>query len=299
MREMTINHVFSFFAVIEILTAIVIGLCILILNNMQNNFINVHLCKSLCIDTIVTMSLCMILFFLLAVMVMKTLKHVERKEDVKLHRFAMISACCVAVILLGPTTSWFGSVPFTNKDTSIIDSHCAASVVHDHIKLSVVYCTIVGVIVVSIIWSFVAFNFRIGVWIVFKAMNWKTTQQEKDTHENARLNANSNYNDTFANMEYLKSDILSDISPGRQGYNNEKTMIAVFIFIVINAFLWVFFIIAALQVLVAIHENFWDEFKDTDRNAVLFLYRIYVIISFTNLIVRICLYKCKNSEIIL
>ena len=107
---------------------------------------------------------------------MKKFKPVERKKDVKLHRLAMISACCVAVILLGPTTSWFGSVPFTNKDASIIDSHCTASVVHDHIKLSVVYCSIVGVIAVSIIWSIVAFNFRIGVWIVFRAMNWRATQ---------------------------------------------------------------------------------------------------------------------------
>ena len=98
-------------------------------------------------------------------------------------------------------------------------------------------------------------------------------------------------------MENLKSDILSDYSPGAQGYNNKKTMMAVFIFIVFNVFVWVLFIIAALQVLVSVHENFWDEFRDTDRDAMLLLYRIYVIISFTNPSVRFCLYKYKNLEI--
>ena len=318
--KMTDRYFIPFLAITDLSASTVCGTFGIALNMMQASFTNTHLCKAWWFFAAFTTYMSIQLLLIIAVQrYLKVVKPVGRQMDVRINRIAMLGALCLAVIIAGPTTALYGSVPFPNKNGTIIGMRCS-KIKGENKTGSILYGSVIGLIAITIVASLIGIYLRVG-WTIFRHMKFNrnfsnaaidedmssekstkgtsideidqgkpdVTKQDIANGKNKQLDHKSSVFTT----QTIHSDNVSQNKTGnpkkpRKTDHHDKINKKIMhkftlMFMLITFIFLVCYIPKVLIMLVeALNPKFWEEFSDTDRAAMLFVYRMYIINNVSN-----------------
>ncbi|XP_052719406.1 kappa-type opioid receptor-like [Crassostrea angulata] len=247
------------------------------------------------------------IFLLLIIAIHRYLKicRPQRKQmTLKWKRFAMCLVLIIAFALSAPMSYFYGSVSFKNEKENIVGLRCSR-LKTAHKLASQIFGGIAVLTIIIVIFSFICLYLRIGYTII-KHFKYSKTQKtynntEKPRQNNKRKGVNSCSNGRLRNMDTeLKSlssneEILAGSRPGdakqsvfmtcakRRKQNRRVVHKITLVFMRITVIFLICYIPKVIIMLLeARNARFWEEFSDSGRAGVLFLYRFFIINNIIN-----------------
>uniref|UniRef100_A0A8W8LB71 G-protein coupled receptors family 1 profile domain-containing protein n=1 Tax=Magallana gigas TaxID=29159 RepID=A0A8W8LB71_MAGGI len=314
------RYFIPFLAFADLSASIVCGSFGIALNMMQARFNYNSLCKVWWFFAAYT-TFCSI-FLLLIIAIHRYLKifRLQRKQmTLKWKRFAMCLVLIIAFALSAPMTYFYGSVSFKNEKENIVGLRCSR-LKTTHKLASQIFGGIAVLTIIIVIFSFICLYLRIGYTIIkhFKYSKKQKTYNntEKPRQNNKRKGVNSCSNGRLRNMDTeLKSlssneEVLAASRTGdakqsvfmtcakRRKQNRRVVHKITLVFMLITVIFLICYIPKVIIMLLeARNARFWEEFSDSGRAGVLFLYRFFIINNIINPVIYAFMDKTFSGKV--
>lgn len=314
MKKKTENRYFiPVLAVSDLTGVIVCGSFGIALNMMQAQFYNTHLCKAWWFfSALATFISIFVLLIISAQRYLKLCRPLGSHMTLMHKRLAIGMSIGFAIILAGPTTALYGSVEFPNSDGSIIGVRCSKA--KDVSKAgSLVYGIIVIIVMLTSITLMIYFYSRIGhkLFIHFKnRTTFDSAKRRQSCTEQLSCNSESGYDkvactstsqvdiSTVDQRESSTDDNKTPTSAAKtkekksRQHNSKETheqinrsvmnKLTIMFMLITFVFLVCYIPKVILIVIEGLNPKFWENFSDSERSVVLFIYRMYILNNVVN-----------------
>ncbi|XP_061164950.1 cholecystokinin receptor type A-like [Saccostrea echinata] len=291
------------------------------LNLMQANFNNTYLCKTWWFLAAFTTFTSILILLIIAVhRYRKICKPLGKQMTMKWKRIALFVGLVIAFLLAIPTTHFYGSVPFSNDEEGIIGLRWSRLKTVSKTG-SLIFGGVLLLTAIAIIIALICLYAKIGYTILrhFTFMNtickkkaFSDSEQPKNIEESHASDdpISCTENETYSietdntilsgvcsqtSFETKETSFTTDFTLNRKS-NPHKSSVrqrkekdnrrVVHKFTLMFMLITVIFLICHIPKLIimlmeARNPNFWEQFSDSLRAGVLFVYRMYIINNIT------------------
>ncbi|XP_061163767.1 probable G-protein coupled receptor No18 [Saccostrea echinata] len=289
------------------------------LNMMQAQFNNTDLCKAWWFFAAFTTFCSIFILTIIAVhRYRKVCKPLGKQMTLKWKRVAMCIALALAFILSVPMTHFYGSVSFPNNEEGIVGLRCSRLKTTNKTG-SLIFGGVIVITAVTIIVTLICLYSKIGYTILvhFKYTKKKessateknskskhsqvgvsssddplseTENRTEDTELSGAQSAPTSFTAARITTLTINSAVVRKTNPHKSSAKKRKekdNRRVVYKFTLMFMLITVIFLICyipkvIIMLLEARNPKFWEEFSDSARAGVLFVYRMYIINNITN-----------------
>ena len=310
-RNLKERYFIPVLAATDLIACVVCGSFGILENILHTNLSNTYLCKVWSFLIFLSTFMSVMLLLIIAVQrYRKIVKPLGRQMDSKLNRIALLCAFLFSFVLACPTAFVYGTEYISSKNGSHIGMRCTINT-EEYAVVSMIYSSLVGIITLIIIGSLIGIYFHIG-WTIYKHVkfqrkNSNMTGTRKGTngqltpnmdlkpikHENMNGEKYAPQTENAKESELPTQNSMdnrgksADVGKPNQDHREKLNKKILHRFSLMFMLITIIFLICYIPTMTmiflgALNTTEWDEFSDSARAALRFVYTMYIINNVSN-----------------